>query len=132
MNLTDPISDMLTRIRNAQMVGKASVQIPASRLKMSIAQVFKAEGYVTEVTEVSLSEHRKVIEITLKYYRGKPVIERLQRVSRPGLRAYRNKDALPRVQNGLGAAIVSTSKGMMTDAKARELGLGGEVICLVA
>ena len=132
MNLTCPISDMLTRSRNAQMVNKVSVQIPASRLKMSIAQVLKDEGFVTEVAEVSLSEHRKVIEVTLKYYRGKPVIERLQRVSRPGLRAYRNKDALPRVQNGLGAAIISTSKGMMTDAKARELGLGGEVICIVA
>jgi small subunit ribosomal protein S8 len=132
MNITDPIADMLTRIRNAQMVSKASVQIPASRLKMAIAQVLKAEGYVTDVAEVSLSEHRKVIEVTLKYYRGKPVIERLERISRPGLRAYRGKDALPRVQNGLGAAIVSTSKGMMTDAKARELGLGGEVICLVA
>jgi small subunit ribosomal protein S8 len=116
MNITDPIADMLTRIRNAQMVSKASVQIPASRLKMAIAQVLKAEGYVTDVAEVSLSEHRKVIEVTLKYYRGKPVIERLERISRPGL----------------GAAIVSTSKGMMTDAKARELGLGGEVICLVA
>jgi small subunit ribosomal protein S8 len=132
MNITDPIADMLTRIRNAQMVNKPSVQIPASRLKMAIAQVLKTEGYISDVAEVSLSEHRKVIEVTLKYYRGKPVIERLQRVSRPGLRAYRGKDALPRVQNGLGAAIVSTSKGMMTDAKARELGLGGEVICLVA
>lgn len=132
MNLTDPIADMLTRIRNAQMVGKASVQIPASKTKLAIANVFKEEGYVTEVTEVNLSEFRKVIEITLKYYRGKPVIERLQRYSRPGLRAYRGKDQLPRVQNGLGAAIISTSKGMMTDAKAREQGLGGEVVCLVA
>ena len=132
MNLTDPIADMLTRIRNAQMVGKASVQIPASKTKLAIANVFKQEGYITEVTEVSLSEFRTVIEITLKYYRGKPVIERLQRYSRPGLRAYRGKDELPRVQNGLGAAIISTSKGMMTDAKARELGLGGEVVCLVA
>lgn len=132
MNLTDPIADMLTRIRNAQMVGKASVQIPASKTKLAIANVFKEEGYVTEVTELNLSEFRKVIEITLKYYRGKPVIERLQRYSRPGLRAYRGKDELPRVQNGLGAAIISTSKGMMTDAKARELGLGGEVVCLVA
>lgn len=132
MNLTDPIADMLTRIRNAQMVGKASVQIPASKTKLAIANVFKEEGYVTEVAEVNLSEFRKVIEITLKYYRGKPVIERLQRYSRPGLRAYRGKDELPRVQNGLGAAIISTSKGMMTDAKARELGLGGEVVCLVA
>lgn len=132
MNLTDPIADMLTRIRNAQMVGKATVQIPASKTKLAIANVFKEEGYVTEVAEVNLSEFRKVIEITLKYYRGKPVIERLQRYSRPGLRAYRGKDELPRVQNGLGAAIISTSKGMMTDAKARELGLGGEVVCLVA
>ena len=97
MNLTCPISDMLTRIRNAQMVNKVSVQIPASQLKMSIAQVLKAEGFVTEVAEVSLSEHRKVIEVTLKYYRGKPVIERLQRVSRPGLRALRMRVSMSEI-----------------------------------
>jgi small subunit ribosomal protein S8 len=132
MNITDPIADMLTRIRNAQAVGKSTVQIPASKVKLAIAHVFLSEGYITELKEVALAQHKKVLEITLKYYRGKPVIERLERVSRPGLRAYRGKDALPKVQGGLGAAIVSTSKGMMTDAKAREMGLGGEVVCFVA
>jgi small subunit ribosomal protein S8 len=132
MNVTDPIADMLTRIRNAHMVSKPSVQMPTSKVKLAIAQVLLAEGYLSEVSETQVSEHKKVLHIKLKYYRGKPVIERLERASRSGLRNYRGKDALPRVQNGMGAAIISTSKGMMTDAKAREMGLGGEVICVVA
>jgi small subunit ribosomal protein S8 len=131
MSMTDPISDMLTRIRNAQMVGKATVSMPASKMKMALAHVLKSEGYVAEVTETAEGAKRSM-EIKLKYYKGKPVLERLERVSRPGLRKYRGKDALPKVLGGLGSAIISTSKGLMTDAKAREMGLGGEVICLLA
>ena len=132
MSMTDPIADMLTRIRNAQMVGKAIVRLPSSTFKLALAKVLKAEGFIEDALVVNPTEVKKTMEIKLKYYKGKAVIERLERVSRPGLRKYRAKDAIPRVQNGLGAAIVSTSKGVMTDAKARELGLGGEVICLVA
>ncbi len=132
MSMTDPIADMLTRIRNAQMVGKAIVRLPSSTFKLALAEVLKAEGFIEDASVVNPTEVKKTMEIKLKYYKGKAVIERLERVSRPGLRKYRAKDAIPRVQNGLGAAIVSTSKGVMTDAKARELGLGGEVICLVA
>ena len=132
MNVTDPIADMLTRVRNAQMVGKPSVRMPASRVKLAIARVLEAEGYVATVSEDQVSEFKRDLVIELKYHRGRPVIERIVRVSRPGLKNYRGKDGLPRVQNGLGAAIVSTSKGMMTDAQARESGLGGEVICVVA
>lgn len=132
MNVTDPIADMLTRVRNAQMVGKPSVRMPASRVKLAIARVLEAEGYVATVSEDQVSEFKRDLVIELKYHRGRPVIERIARVSRPGLKNYRGKDGLPRVQNGLGAAIISTSKGMMTDAQARESGLGGEVICVVA
>jgi len=132
MSMTDPVADMLTRIRNAQMVGKAIVRMPSSTFKLALAEVLKAEGFIEDASVVNPTEVKKTMEIKLKYYKGKAVIERLERVSRPGLRKYRAKDAIPRVQNGLGAAIVSTSKGVMTDAKARELGLGGEVICLVA
>ena len=132
MSMTDPVADMLTRIRNAQMVGKAIVRMPSSTFKLALAEVLKAEGFIEDASVVNPAEVKKTMEIKLKYYKGKAVIERLERVSRPGLRKYRAKDAIPRVQNGLGAAIVSTSKGVMTDAKARELGLGGEVICLVA
>jgi small subunit ribosomal protein S8 len=131
MSMTDPISDMLTRIRNAQMVGKATVSMPASKVKLALAGVLKSEGYIDEVVETADGAKRSM-ELKLKYFKGKPVIERLERFSRPGLRKYRGKDALPKVLGGLGAAIISTSKGMMTDAKARELGLGGEVICLLA
>lgn len=132
MSQTDPISDMLTRIRNAQAVGKASVRVPASKMKRSIAQVLKDEGYIGDIVETVEGEHKRVLELGLKYYRGRPVIERLERVSRPGLRQYRGTEALPKVLNGLGIAIVSTSQGIMTDAKARELGIGGEVVCVVA
>jgi small subunit ribosomal protein S8 len=131
MSMSDPISDMLTRIRNAQLSEKASVSMPASRVKASIAQVLKDEGYIDDFA-VRDADGKPVLEIGLKYYAGRPVIEKLERVSRPGLRIYRGRDAIPRVMNGLGVAIVSTSKGVMTDRKARAQGVGGEVLCIVA
>jgi small subunit ribosomal protein S8 len=132
MSMTDPIADMLTRIRNAQAMGKQNVQMPASRVKLAIAELLKAEGYVEDVATAETGPGKKVMSLKLKYFQGKPVIEKLERVSRPGLRKYRGNDALPSVLGGLGIAIVSTSKGLMTDAKARSEGLGGEVLCLVA
>ena len=131
MSMTDPIADMLTRIRNAQQSEKLSVAMPASKLKSAIAQVLKDEGYIEDFA-VREGEGKPQLEIGLKYYAGKPVIERIERVSRPGLRIYRPKDALPNVMNGLGVAIVSTSRGVMTDRKARGMGVGGEVLCIVA
>jgi small subunit ribosomal protein S8 len=129
--MTDPIADMLTRIRNAQQSEKPLVAMPASRVKKAIAQVLKDEGYIEDFAVREL-EGRTTLEIGLKYYAGKPVIEKIERVSRPGLRIYRPKDDLPNVMNGLGVAIVSTSRGVMTDRKARGLGVGGEVLCIVA
>ncbi len=131
MSMTDPISDMLTRIRNAQMVGQVDVGMPCSKLKVSIAQVLKDEGYIEDFA-VREDGAKKELRIGLRYYAGKPVIERLERVSKPGLRVYKGRDRLPRVMNGLGVAIVSTSQGVMTDRKARATGVGGEVICIVA
>jgi small subunit ribosomal protein S8 len=131
MSMTDPIADMLTRIRNAQQSEKKSVAMPASRLKSAIAQVLKDEGYIEDFA-VREGQGKPQLEIGLKYYAGKPVIERIERVSRPGLRIYRPKDELPKVMNGLGVAIVSTSRGVMTDRKARGMGVGGEVLCIVA
>lgn len=131
MSMTDPIADMLTRIRNGQSAEKQSVAMPASKVKAAIAQVLKDEGYVEDFA-VREQEGRPTLEISLKYYAGKPVIEKIERVSRPGLRIYRPKDELPKVMNGLGVAIVSTSRGVMTDRKARGLGVGGEVLCIVA
>jgi len=131
MSMTDPIADMLTRIRNGQRAEKPSVAMPASKVKAAIAQVLKDEGYVEDFAVRELEGHA-TLEISLKYYAGKPVIEKIERVSRPGLRIYRQKDALPKVMNGLGVAIVSTSRGVMTDRKARGLGVGGEVLCVVA
>ena len=131
MSMTDPISDMLTRIRNAQAVRKTTVNIPSSKLKAAIAQVLKDEGYIDGFA-VRQNEGKPEIEISLKYYAGEPVIEKIERVSRPGLRIYRGRDDIPRVMNGLGIAIVSTSKGLMTDRKARATGIGGEVLCIVA
>jgi len=131
MSMSDPIADMLTRIRNAQLAEKLSVAMPSSRVKASIAQVLKDEGYVEDFAVREL-EGRPTLEIGLKYYAGKPVIEKIERVSRPGLRIYRPKDDLPKVMNGLGVAIVSTSRGVMTDRKARGMGVGGEVLCIVA
>jgi small subunit ribosomal protein S8 len=132
MSMTDPIADMLTRIRNAQSMGKPSVQMPASRVKTAIAQLLKDEGYVDDVATSESGPGKQVLSLKLKYYLGRPVIEKIERISRPGLRKYRGSDALPKILGGLGIAIVSTSKGLMTDAKARAEGLGGEVLCLVA
>ncbi len=131
MSMTDPIADMLTRIRNAQMVEKAAVTMPASKLKVSIAEVLKSEGYIDDFA-VRENDGKAQLDIALKYYAGRPVIERIERVSRPGLRVYKGKDDLPRVLNGLGVAIVSTPKGVMTDRKARASNVGGEVLCIVA
>jgi small subunit ribosomal protein S8 len=128
--MSDPIADMLTRIRNAQATEKVSVLVPASKVKKSIAQVLKDEGYIEDFALRDV-DGRPVIEIGLKYYAGKPVIEKLERVSRPGLRIYKGRDDIPRVMNGLGVAIVSTSQGVMTDRRARETGVGGEVLCIV-
>jgi small subunit ribosomal protein S8 len=132
MSMTDPIADMLTRIRNAQMTERAIVAMPASKVKVAIAHVLKDEGYI-EGFKVSGEEARKPqLEIALRYYAGRPVIEKIERVSKPGLRIYKSKDDIPRVMNGLGIAIVSTSHGVMTDRKARASGVGGEVLCIVA
>lgn len=131
MSMSDPIADMLTRIRNAQEAEKQIVTMPASKLKAAIAGVLKAEGYIEDFA-LQQNEGKPLLEISLKYYAGKPVIEKIERVSRPGLRIYRPGRDIPRVMNGLGIAIVSTSRGVMTDRKARGLGVGGEVLCIVA
>ena len=131
MSMSDPIADMLTRIRNAQLAEKATVQMPSSQVKVAIAKVLKDEGYIDGFA-VQGEEARRQLEIALKYYAGRPVIEKLERVSKPGLRIYKRKDDMPRVMNGLGIAIVSTSQGVMTDRKARATGVGGEVLCIVA
>ncbi|GHA76977.1 30S ribosomal protein S8 [Formosimonas limnophila] len=131
MSMSDPIADMLTRIRNAQMVEKAAVSMPSSKLKVAIAQVLKDEGYIEEF-KIGGETAKPVLDIALKYHAGRPVIERIERVSKPGLRIYRQSDAIPRVMDGLGVAILSTSKGVITDRKARALGVGGEVLCVVA
>jgi small subunit ribosomal protein S8 len=131
MSMSDPVSDMLTRIRNAQMVGHTETVMPASRLKASIAQVLKDEGYIEDFA-LRDNGAKKELHIGLKYYAGRPVIERLERVSKPGLRVYKSRDDIPRVMNGLGVAILSTSRGVMTDRKARADGVGGEILCIVA
>lgn len=131
MSMTDPIADMLTRIRNAQKARKESVSIPASKLKLSIAEVLQREGFVDSV-ETEEDGVRRSIRVGLKYHRSEPVIERIERVSRPGLRVYSGADDLPRVLGGLGVAIVSTSGGVMTDREARAQGRGGEVLCIVS
>ena len=131
MSMHDPISDMLTRIRNAQRADKASVSMPSSKLKVAIADVLKGEGYIDDFA-VREIEGKASLEIALKYYAGRPVIERIERVSRPGLRVYKGSQDIPRVMNGLGVAIVSTPKGVMTDRKARAAGIGGELLCIVA
>jgi small subunit ribosomal protein S8 len=131
MSMTDPIADFLTRIRNGQQAGKAEVSCGSSRVKEAIARVLKDEGYVADYA-VQRDGAKATLVVTLKYHQGRPVIERLERVSRPGLRQYRGKDALPRVLGGLGIAIVSTPKGVMTDREARSSGQGGEVLCVVA
>ncbi len=131
MSMTDPISDMLTRIRNAQLSEKATVTLPASQLKAAIAQVLKDEGYI-EGYALREQAGKATLEIALKYYAGRPVIEKIERVSRPGLRIYRGSRDIPKVMNGLGIAIISTPNGVMTDRKARANGVGGEVLCIVA
>ena len=131
MSMTDPIADMLTRIRNALAAGKLVVAMPSSKQKVAIAALLKEEGYVNE-SSVQDIDGKPVLEISLKYYEGKPVIDMVKRVSRPGLRIYKGKDDLPTVMNGLGIAVVSTSNGLMTDRTARKAGCGGEVICYVA
>ena len=128
--MTDPIADMLTRIRNGQRAGKVSVSMPSSKLKSSIAQVLKDEGYIAEFS-IEDADGKPVMNVDLKYYEGQPVIETLKRISRPGLRIYKANDELPKVQNGLGVAIVSTSRGVMSDRAARAAGEGGEVLCYV-
>jgi len=131
MSMSDPIADMLTRIRNAQRVDKASVSMPSSKLKVAIATVLKDEGYIDSF-EVKANDGKPVLEISLKYYAGRPVIERIERVSKPGLRIYKGRHSIPQVMNGLGVTFVSTSRGVMTDRKARANGVGGEVLCYVA
>jgi len=131
MSMSDPIADMLTRIRNAQAVDKAVVTMPSSKLKIAIAQVLHDEGYI-DGHKVRDEDGKPQLEIALKYHAGRPVIERIERVSRPGLRIYKGRHAIPQVMNGLGVAIVTTPKGVMTDRKARQTGVGGEVLCYVA
>lgn len=131
MSMSDPIADMLTRIRNGQAAGKVAVSMPYSKAKQAIANVLKGEGYVVDSRQEEL-EGKQVLTVELKYYRGKPVIDMIRRVSRPGLRVYKNKDQIPSVNGGLGVAIVSTSRGVMTDRAARAEGVGGEILCYVA
>jgi len=129
--MSDPIADMLTRIRNAQSVNKLTVSMPASKLKGAIANVLKDEGYIEDFA-VQANDGKPVLNISLKYYAGRPVIEKIERVSKPGLRIYKGSQNIPKVMNGLGVTIVSTSKGVMTDRKAQAAGVGGEVLCVVA
>ncbi len=131
MSMTDPIADMLTRVRNALSAGKLTVAMPSSKQKLAIAELLKEEGYVSEASVQDI-DGKPVLEVALKYYEGKPVIDMIKRVSRPGLRVYKGKDKLPKVMNGLGVAVISTSKGLLTDRAARQAGNGGEVICFVA
>lgn len=131
MSMTDPVSDMLTRLRNGQAAEKQEVSMPGSKLKAAIAKVLKEEGYIKDF-EVSMDGKKSILKIELKYFQGAPVIDKIDRVSRPGLRIYRSKDDLPQVLGGLGIAIISTSKGVMTDRAARAIGFGGEVLCTVS
>ncbi|WP_132971174.1 30S ribosomal protein S8 [Thiogranum longum] len=131
MMMTDPIADMLTRIRNGQRAGKVTVSMPSSKLKQSIASVLKDEGYIADFSEQD-EDGKPSLNVSLKYYDGQPVIDTLKRISRPGLRIYKAKDELPKVMGGLGVAIVSTSKGVMSDRAARAAGEGGEVLCYVS
>ena len=130
MSMQDPIADMLTRIRNGQAASKVAVSMPSSKLKVAIAKVLKEEGYIADY-KVS-GDVKAELEVELKYFQGKPVVELIQRVSRPGLRIYKKRGELPKIMNGLGIAVVSTSKGVMTDRAARKAGMGGEIICYVA
>ena len=131
MSMTDPVSDMLTRLRNGQAAGKNVVSMPGSKLKAAIAKVLKEEGYINEY-EPSMDGNKPILKVELKYFQGAPVIEKIDRVSKPGLRIYRSKDDLPKVLGGLGVAIISTPKGVMTDRAARAIGFGGEILCTVS
>ncbi|HSN72600.1 MAG TPA: 30S ribosomal protein S8 [Steroidobacteraceae bacterium] len=131
MSMTDPIADFLTRIRNGQSSGKTQISVPSSKLKLSIAKVLQDEGYIERFNAES-RDGKPVLTLDLKYYQGRPVIDRLERVSRPGLRVYKGKDELPSILGGLGVAIISTSRGVMTDREARAAGHGGEVLCIVS
>lgn len=131
MSMSDPIADMLTRIRNAQSVEKSTVKMPSSKVKLAIAEVLKDEGYIDDFA-IDANNGKPELKLGLKYYAGRPVIEKIERVSRPGLRIYKSSQELPKVMNGLGIAIISTSGGLMTDRKARANGVGGEVLCIVA
>ncbi len=131
MSMSDPIADMLTRIRNAQAVNKLSVSMPASKLKGAIANVLKDEGYIEDFA-VLPADGKPILNISLKYYAGQPVIEKIERLSKPGLRVYKSGKDIPKVMNGLGVTIVSTSKGVMTERKAQAAGIGGELLCVVA
>ena len=131
MSMTDPIADFLTRIRNGQRSGKPAVGMPASRIKLALAKVLKDEGYIEDFG-VASDDGKPTLTVRLKYYHGRPVIDRLERVSRPGLRVYKGKDDLPRILGGMGVAIVSTSRGVMTDREARAAGHGGEILCIVS
>lgn len=130
MSMSDPIADMLTRIRNAQMAKKNSVKMPSSNIKLSIANVLKDEGYISDFS-ISTDKYKNILELSLKYYSGAPVIEQIKRISKPGLRIYKSSKNLPDIMNGLGIAIVSTSNGVMTERKARAAGIGGELLCVV-
>ena len=131
MSMTDPIADLLTRIRNGQSSGKTEVLIPSSKVKTAIAEVLKDEGYIEDFA-IATEDGKATMRVQLKYYQGRPVIDRIERVSRPGLRVYKRKDELPSILGGLGVAIISTSQGVMTDRKARAAGHGGEVLCIVS
>ena len=131
MSMTDPIADFLTRIRNGQAAGKSEVSMPSSKIKLAMAQVLKDQGYIDEF-DVTTEDGKSALRISLKYYQGRPVIDRIERVSKPGLRVYRGKDELPAILGGLGVAIISTSRGVMTDREARAAGHGGEVLCIVS
>lgn len=129
MSMQDPLGDMIARVKNAQMAGLAETTMPSSKIKVAVSNVLKSEGYISDFS-VSVSS-KPVLTLALKYYQGKPVIDTIKRISRPGLRAYRNKEKLPTVANNLGVAIISTSKGVMSDKQAREANIGGEVLCTV-
>jgi small subunit ribosomal protein S8 len=131
MSMTDPIADFLTRIRNGQAAARADISLPSSKVKLALAQVLKEEGYIEDFS-TAVDGNKTTLHLQLKYYRGKPVIDRIERVSRPGLRVYKGKDELPSILGGLGVAIVSTSKGVMTDKQARAAGHGGEVLCIIS
>jgi small subunit ribosomal protein S8 len=132
MSITDPLADLLTRVRNGQSANKATVSMPSSKLKVSVCRVLKQEGYIEDYSVQATENNKSVLGITLKYYQGQPVIESIQRVSKPGRRVYKGADELPKVLGGFGVAIISTSRGLMTDKEAREGGHGGEVLCTVS